>query len=67
MKCVSEEQSRTWAVRSAKNPYLSHRQQKQTVPTAMVPQDISLLVASEREWGKVRLGSLIQETFVGYC
>lgn len=53
-------------MKSAKNPYLSHRQQKQTVPTAMVPQDISLLEASEREWGKVRLGSFIQETFVGY-
>lgn len=32
----------------------------------MVPQDISLLAASEREWEKVRLASFIQEAFTEY-
>jgi hypothetical protein len=47
-------------------PYLSHRQQKQTVPTAMVLQGISLLVASIKEWKKVLLGSVTQKMFIEY-
>ena len=65
----SEGQRRIWDTRSVKNPYLSHRQQKQTVPTAMVPQGIFLLAVSKREWEKVRLESLIQGTLstASYC
>lgn len=55
--------------RSVKNPYLSHRQQKQTVPTAMVPQGIFPLVVSKREWEKVRFRSLNQGALstASYC
>ena len=41
-------------VSTVRNPYLSRRQQKRTTPTAMGPQGISLLAASESEWEKVR-------------